>query len=205
MAKPKFKIKLTIGPVRLSYPHLLAPSINEKNEEWYEATCLIPKSDSATVAKLQEAIKSLKEKEAQFYGGTLPAGWKNPVKDGDKTDPESGQPIAKGRYKGYYFFRTRSKMQPAVLDGTVAPAIVNGKPKRPVITDATKVYGGCWVYIDAQLCDFTFNEQSRGGSIYLNSVLKYRDDEPLAEGYDVDSAYDDIPVAPATEDFDPFS
>jgi len=60
MADVKKDTKITIGPLRLSYPKLFEPEKNDQGVLKYGAAFLIPKSDAKTIATINKAVEAAK-------------------------------------------------------------------------------------------------------------------------------------------------
>ena len=76
--------KVVTGKVRLSYAHIWEPhSSTPEQEPKYSSAILIPKTDTMTVKKIQEAIEAAKEQGKAKWGGKIPSGIKLPLRDGD--------------------------------------------------------------------------------------------------------------------------
>ena len=159
-------LRLTTGEVRLSFVHLFEPHTQDaaKYEPKYSATLIIPKSDTATINKIRIAQKAALEKgKDKTFGGTIPKGWKDTLRDGDESDrPE---------YEGSYFISVRANAdrKPSVVDQNVNE-----------ILDKSEIYSG--VYARAAIEAFPFNNNGKGVSFQILAVQKTRDGEPLAGG-----------------------
>ena len=83
-------------PCRFSYAHVWeAAAIGDDGEKKFSVSCIIPKSDKATIDKVKEAIKAAYTAgvTSNKFNGKKPANWKNPLRDGDtdRTDDEAYQ------------------------------------------------------------------------------------------------------------------
>lgn len=148
----------------------------------YSVSLIIPKSDTATVAKIKAAIEAAyQEGQAKLKGNgkSVPplAAIKNPLRDGDIERPDDEA------YKGCYFINANSATAPGIVDADRNP-----------IMDRSEVYSG--VYGRASINLYAFNSNgNRGIACGLNNLQKIRDGEPLggkprAED-DFDTADDD--------------
>ena len=83
---------VTTGKVRFSYVHLYKPyAYQQGQEEKYQATVLVPKSDVDTKARIDAAIEAAKQKgTAEKWNGVCPPIVSNPVYDGDGVRPSDG-------------------------------------------------------------------------------------------------------------------
>lgn len=83
---------VTTGKVRFSYVHLYKPyAYQQGQEEKYQATVLVPKSDVDTKARIDAAIEAAKQEgTAEKWNGVCPPIVSNPVYDGDGVRPSDG-------------------------------------------------------------------------------------------------------------------
>ena len=167
---------------RWSYANVWdAKSINGGTPK-YSVSLIIPKSDTATVNKLQAAIQAAYEEgegKLKGNGKFVPAldTIKSPLRDGDKERP--GDPA----YANSYFINANSGTAPGIVDAD----------RQPII-DRSEVYSG--VYGRASINLYAFNSNgNRGIACGLNNLQKIRDGEPLGgksrAEEDFDTAEDD--------------
>ena len=150
------------GKVRLSYVHLFEPSaVNEGEEKKYSSTILIPKSDKATVAKINKAVEAAKVAGAAKWGGKVPANLKTPLRDGDAERPDSPE------YAGHYFLNASSRNKPGVVDQNVQP-----------ILDSTEIYSGVYARVSLNFYPFAVSG-NKGVAAGLNNVQKVADGDYL--------------------------
>lgn len=90
--------KVVTGKCRLSYAHLFEPtSMEDGAPKFYSCALLIPKSDKATVKKIQDAIKiAIENGKVKTFGGKT-TNLKLPLRDGD-AEKEGDE-----TYEGHYF------------------------------------------------------------------------------------------------------
>jgi hypothetical protein len=181
--------KVVTGKVRLSYCYLFEPQAAlGGGEPKYAVTMLIPKSDAATVAKVQAAIREAREAYCAKNGATaLPASPKHPMRDGDGLT-DSGDPFGPECH-GCWVIKARSKTKPVVVD-----AFGN------VITDPAEVYGGCYGRVSFTL--FGYNAAgSKGIGSALLAVQKLHDGEPFGTVGSADDFNDGFSDGGAGDDF----
>jgi len=174
--------QVTTGLVRLSYANIWkATSIEEGADKKFSSALLIPKTDEATMEKIEAAIEHLKAEAIKKYGvkGKLPVKFKLPLRDGDEEKPEDEA------YAGHWFINASSKNQPGIVgmerDG-------DGKLKR--ITDESDVKSGD--YVRASINFYIFYVPSQKGiAVGLNNIQKVRDGAPLAGKSNADADFDD--------------
>nr|DAZ21845.1 MAG TPA: DNA helix destabilizing protein [Caudoviricetes sp.] len=160
-------MKVITGPnTRWSYCNVWqAKSINGGAPK-YSVSLIIPKSDTATIAKIKAAIEAAyREGEAKLKGNgkTVPAlsVLKTPLRDGDLERPDDEA------YANAYFVNANS---------STAPGIVYAD-RQPII-DTSEVYSG--VYGRASINFYAFNSNgNKGIACGLNNLQKIRDGEPL--------------------------
>jgi len=158
--------KVITGVCRLSYANIWqAKSINGGLPK-YSASVLIPKTDTATVAKIKAAVKAAYEEgESKLKGNgkSVPAlsTLKQPLRDGDVERPDDEA------YQGHWFVNANSGTAPGVVD-----------LQREEIIDTREIYSG--VYARVSLSFYAYNTNgSKGIACGLQNVQKVRDGEPL--------------------------
>ncbi len=160
-------MKVITGPdTRWSYANVWeAKSINGGTPK-FSVSLIIPKSDTATIAKIRAAIEAAyKEGEAKLKGNgrSVPAlsVLKTPLRDGDTERPDDEA------YANAYFVNANSATAPGIVDADRQP-----------ILDRSEVYSG--VYGRASINFYAFNSNgNRGIACGLNNLQKIRDGEPL--------------------------
>ena len=71
-------------PCRISFANIWEPKSINGSDEKYSVSCIIPKSDKATLAKIHKAIEAAKEDgKSRKWGGKIPGNLKLPLRDGD--------------------------------------------------------------------------------------------------------------------------
>ncbi len=158
--------KVVTGVVRLSYVNVYETRVvDDVDSGKYGCAILIPKTDKATIAKINAAVEVAKEDGIKTkWGGKKPVNLKLPLRDGDEDKPEDEA------YKGQYFINCNSNKQPGMVDAMCKPLIEPGA-----------IYSGC--YARVSITFFPFDSQgSKGIAAGLNNIQKIRDGEPLAGG-----------------------
>lgn len=126
---------IVTGQVRLSYVNLLKPYAREGQEAKYSATILVPKTDTATKARIDAAINAAKQDGPAKWGGVIPPIVAIPVHDGDGVRPSDGMPFGE-ECKGHWVFTASSKIQPEIVDININP-----------ILDPTEIYSGLYARV----------------------------------------------------------
>ena len=93
---------VTLGPIRVAYPHLLKARtsvFNGVEKTRFEATILIPKDQPGEVDKARAAIKAAFVHK--FGSEAKLAKDKQPLKDGDASTTDDGDDA--GKYPGYFY------------------------------------------------------------------------------------------------------
>ena len=160
-------MKVITGPdTRWSYANVWeAKSINGGTPK-FSVSLIIPKSDTATVAKVKTAIEAAyHEGEAKLKGNgkSIPplTSIKTPLRDGDLERPDDPA------YANAYFINANSATAPGIVDAD-----------RNVILARSEVYSGG--YGRASINFYAFNSTgNRGIACGLNNLQKIRDGEPL--------------------------
>ena len=154
--------KVVTGEVRFSYLHVWEPTaIEEGQEKKYSVSLIIPKSDKATLARLNKAIEAAKEAGKAKLGGKIPANLKTPLRDGDIERPDDDA------YAGAMFLNSNCKTKPGVVDKNLNP-----------IMSQDELYSGC--YGRASVTFYAFNTSgNKGIACGLNNLMKLKDGESL--------------------------
>lgn len=173
------KTQITTGKVRFSYVNIFEPKVMPDGEtEKYSITLLIPKTDTQTLKKIEDAITAAKEGyKYKNPSKKLPANLSTTLHDGDGERPSGGE--FSDECKGHMVMTVSSKTKPVIVDAGKTP-----------IVEASEVYSGC--YGRAVLNFYVYDTHgNKGVTAGLNGVMKLTDGEPLAGGVVTDSDWDD--------------
>lgn len=185
--------KVVTGKVRFSFVNVFeAKAPVDGGDAKYSVTLLIPKSDTATLGKIAEAIKDARENFCNRNGANaLPAKPATTLHDGDGQRPNGDE--FGPECKGHYVITVSNKQKPVIVDR-------NGQP----ILDSTEVYSGC--YGRASINFYGYSKAGKKGiSASLLAVQKLADGEPFGtvgsasdfnDGFkddDVDDLLGDLP------------
>lgn len=185
--------KVVTGKSRLSYANIFEPKAPQSGgDPKYSVTLLIPKTDTATLAKIKEAIADARENFCKRNGANaLPVKPNTTLHDGDGVR-DSGDPYGPECH-GHYVITVSSKQKPVIVDR-------NGQP----ILDSSEVYSGC--YGRASINFYGYSQAGKKGiSAGLLAVQKLADGEPFGtvgsaddfnDGFkddDVDDLLGDLP------------
>lgn len=174
MANQKnFSATKVIIPCRISFANIWeAKSING-GEEKYSVSCVIPKSDKKTIAKIQKAVEAAKEDgKTRKWSGKIPPNLKLPLRDGDIDRPDDEN------YQDCYFLNATSKDAPQVVDRRVQP-----------VTDPMMVYSGCYCNVSVNFYAFNANG-NRGVAAGLGNIQFVKDGERLSGKVSADADFD---------------
>lgn len=178
--------KVVTGKVRLSYVALLEPKAFEGQEAKYSTVILIPKTDKATIKKIQDAQKAAYEaaKNDKLKG----IKWervKTTLRDGDEDMDTEEHP----EYAGHMFMSISSKTKPQIID----------KYKNKV-DSAEEVYSG--VYARVSLNAYAYNTAgNKGISCGLNNVQIVAPGDYLGGKASADADFDEWEDGEDEEDF----
>lgn len=161
---------VTTGEVRLSYVHLFKPyAYQAGQEEKYQVTILVPKTDQETMARINAAIDAAKQKGvADKWNGVCPPVVQTPVYDGDGVRPSDGMPFG-AECKGHYVFTASAKADypPEVVDRMGNPII-----------NQSEIYSGIYGRVNVTFFPYAFGGK-KGIGCGLGPVQKLRDGEAL--------------------------
>lgn len=159
--------KVITGPrTRWSYANVWEPKSINGGTPKYSVSLIIPKSDTATVAKIKAAIEAAyQDGQAKLKGSgkSVPslASLKTPLRDGDIDRPDDPA------YENSYFINANSATAPGIVDAD----------RNPILTHS-EVYSG--VYGRASINFYAFNSNgNKGIACGLNNLQKIADGEPL--------------------------
>ncbi len=167
MSKPIIATKVITGPqTRWSYANVWDPKSINGGAPKYSVSLIIPKTDTATLEKINAAIQAAYEEgESKLKGNgkSVPplTALKTPLRDGDTERPDDEA------YANSYFINANSATAPGIVDAD----------RQPII-DRSEVYSG--VYGRASINLYAFNSNgNRGIACGLNNLQKISDGEPL--------------------------
>ena len=159
--------KVITGPTtRWSYANVWDPKSINGGTPKYSVSLIIPKSDVATVKKIEAAIQAAYEEgESKLKGNgkSVPSlkVLKTPLRDGDLERPDDAA------YADSYFINANSASAPGIVDADRQP-----------ILERSEVYSG--VYGRASINFYAFNSNGNTGiACGLNNLQKIADGEPL--------------------------
>ena len=171
-AKKASPTKVVTEEVRLSYIYAHTPRADEENPDrlTYSVTCLIPKTDTVTIAKINAAIEAVKAdpKSAAIWGSKWLASFKSPLRDGDTEKDTEKSP----EYKGNYFVNCNSVTKPGVVG---KERDIEGKL---IPLGESEVYSGGYGKVSINF--YAFNKRSQGIAAGLGNIQWLRDGERLA-------------------------
>lgn len=170
--------KVVTGKVRFSFVHVFEPQESQGGDPKYGLTLLIPKSDTATLGKIKEAMEEARDKFCERNGANaLPAKPNHTLHDGDGQRP-SGDDFGP-ECKGCYVINVSSKNPPVIVDAF-----------RNEITNPAEVYSGCYGRASINFYGYSKNGK-KGISAGLLSIQKLSDGEPFGTVGSADDFDDD--------------
>ncbi len=174
MANQKnFSATKMVIPCRISFANIWEPKAINGGDEKYSVSCLIPKSDKKTIARIQKAVEAAKEDgKTRKWGGKIPPNLKLPLRDGDIDRPDDEN------YEDCFFLNASSKDAPQVVDRKVNP-----------ILDPMMVYSGCYCNVSVNFYAFNANG-NRGVAVGLGNIQFVRDGERLSGKASADADFD---------------
>lgn len=167
---------VTTGQVRLSYVNLFTPRTNKPGDTpKYSVTVLIPKSDFATMQRIQAAVQAAIQKGTAAGMWTAAAQVEAPIHDGDGLKPESREPYGP-ECKGHWVLAVSSQQKQEIVD-------VNMNP----ILDQTQVYSGMYGRVSINF--YPYSNRKKGVGAGLGPVQKTADGEPLGGRVSAEQAF----------------
>jgi hypothetical protein len=175
MANKNTQATRVVIPCRISFANIWEPRSVNGSEEKYSVSCLIPKTDKATLAKIHKAIEAAKEvAQSKRWGGKIPANLKLPLHDGDteRGDDEN--------YEGMMYFNATSKDAPQIVDRKVQP-----------ILDPMECGSGDYCNVSVNFYGFNTNG-NRGVAAGLQNIQLVKHGERLAGKASASSDFEEI-------------
>lgn len=161
---------VTTGKVRLSYVHLFKPyAYQPGQEEKFQVTILVPKTDTDTMNRINAAIEAAKQKGiSDKWNGVCPPIVPTPVYDGDGTRPSDGMAFGP-ECRGHWVFTASAKADypPEVVDMNLNPII-----------NQSEVYSGIYARVNVNFFPYAFGGK-KGIGCGLGPVQKVADGEAL--------------------------
>lgn len=157
---------ITEPKTRWSYANVWDPKSINGGTPKYSVSLIIPKSDVATVKKIEAAIQAAYEEgESKLKGNSKSVPslkvLKTPLRDGDLERPDDAA------YADSYFINANSASAPGIVDADRQP-----------ILERSEVYSG--VYGRASINFYAFNSNgNKGIACGLNNLQKIADGESL--------------------------
>ena len=176
-----------IIPARLSYANIWeARQSMEGDKMQYSCCLLIPKTDTATIQRIQKLMAKIEnEAVARKWGGKKPASYAHPLlRDGD-TDPTKG---GDSNYAGCYFINAKANADhpPKILDARCNP-----------VMDRDEVYSGCYANVKVSIYAYNNPKGGKGISAGLVAVQKTKDGARLGGDTGTDGF---VPLSQEDED-----
>ena len=174
------------GKVRFSYEHIMRPYKGENSDPndapKYSVTVLVPKSDTATMQRINAGIAAAKKRGLEtkkYKDGTPVDKLPTPIYDGDGYRADGYTPFGE-ECKGCWVFTASSSQdrKPSVVDASCQP-----------ILDPTEIYSGIYGRVGVDFFPYNFAGKQGVGCSLVN-VQKLADGEPL--GATRPSAEDDF-------------
>lgn len=167
--------KVVIPNCRISFANIWEPKAINGGEEKYSVSCVIPKSDKKTIARIEKAIEAAKEDgKVRKWGGKIPPNLKLPLRDGDIDRPDDEN------YADCYFINASSKDAPQVVDRKVQP-----------VMDPMMVYSGCYCNVSVNFYAFNANG-NRGVAAGLGNIQFVKDGDRLSGRASADADFDTL-------------
>ena len=163
------------GKVRFSYEHLMRPYKSEAagpdDAPKYSVTVLVPKSDTATMQRINAGIAAAKKRGLEtkkYRDGTPIDKLPTPIWDGDGYRADGYTPFGE-ECKGCWVFTASSSQdrKPGVVDASCQP-----------ILDPTEIYSGIYGRVGVDFFPYNFAGKQGVGCSLVN-VQKLADGEPL--------------------------
>lgn len=113
--------QVVTGKVRFSFAFLAKPRKNDRDEDKFSVTVLLPKSDTATIKAIREAEKEAAHKKFPGKPTTFYSAIKSVIHDGDGLRP-AGEAFGP-ECKGCWVFTASTSDRPGVVDENLQPLL----------------------------------------------------------------------------------
>lgn len=197
--------KVLTGEVRLSYVELneaKAPKNDPTGRKKFRCTLLIPKTDTATKADIDNSMKAAYEEGVKdLWGGKRPQMPSALIYDGDGVRP-NGEPFG-AECKGHWVITASANEdhRPQVVD--ISNISTQLAPQ--------DIYSGMYARVTINF--YPYANQRNGVGCGLGNVMKTRDGEPLTGGASAasdfagigQSADENLPFTPAAGQINPLT
>lgn len=152
------------GLVRFSYVNIFrSRAFRDGQDAKYSICLLIPKDDTKTLDKIQDAMdEAIEQGMSSKWGGKKPKNLHLPLRDGDEERADEAP-----EYEGMMFLNANSKSAPGVVDKALNEII-----------DKEEFYSGCWGRASINFFPYDSNG-NRGIGVGLNNVQKLKDGDRL--------------------------
>lgn len=136
-------------------------AMGEDKDPKYSASIIIPKTDKATIARVNKAIENaITAGIASKFGGVRPKKLEISFRDGDVEKEDEA-------YEGAMYINAKSNRQPGVVDQQVQP-----------ILDQDEVYSGAYYKFAITFYPYNY-EGKKGVAASLDNIQKIKDGDPL--------------------------
>nr|WP_269212720.1 DUF2815 family protein [Schaalia sp. lx-100] len=150
--------------VRLSYVNVFEPRQNSDDQKpKYSVSIIIPKTDQATIAQVEKAVKqALEDGKDRKFNGKIPSvkALKLPLRDGDEERDDEA-------YADSMFLNANSIRKPDLVDGALNPVL-----------DPDEIYSGIYANVLVSFYAYSVNG-NRGVAVGLQAIQKVRDGQAL--------------------------
>lgn len=152
--------RVVTGLVRFSYLKVWEAEAMGDSKPKFSVSLIIPKTDTAELARIQKAIENAKTAGIAKFGGAVPKKLDICLRDGDVEKEDEA-------YEGAMYINAKSDRQPGIVDAQVQPIIKQDD-----------LYSGC--YGKAAITFYPYNfEGKKGIAASLDNIQKIDDGEPL--------------------------
>jgi len=183
-------------PVRLSYAFIAEPRPDDEKKDangdplyYYSTQIIIPKSDKATVQKLNKAVQGAIAKK--FGKDKVKAAWNNPnfkkpLRDADAEGREGVE------YEGTVFANAKTNAKGATDYGSRPGIVLKNRTKLTDVGEInSEVYSGCYVMVSVTAYYFK-NSGSQGIALALNNIMKDKEGERLDGSMNAEDEFADM-------------
>ena len=173
-------MEIMLKNVRLSFPKLHEPEVNDKGEKEYKAAFIMDPETKEGKANITALEKAVEECIVAKWADKRPKGMKiSALKNGDET--------TRDEYEGMFVCNATNKIKPGIF----------GPSRETLEAESGKPYGGCYVNAKIDVHAWS-NDNGKGVRASLLGVQFWKDGPAFAGGRAASA--DDFEMAEA-EDF----
>lgn len=182
-------LRIISPPAILCFPYIFTPKKGKKptDQPRFKATLLFRMHPSIDLKPLNELVVAALFKK---WGGVKPAKYRSPWRSGDEIAAQYPE------FKGCIYVEAKAAEQPGARRLALPTDLPEMITKGTVPCQKEDLYAGC--IVRASLSAYAYDqEENRGVSFALNSILKIGDGKRLGGGRPAEEEFEGVGAGPA--------